>query len=159
MTSIVLKTADEIARDAMQTPAQKQVDVLLNGMSKLPQVDCPLIHRFTPGMYTREIFMPKGTLIVSKIHKTEHPYVITKGVVSVWIEGVGVQLFKAPYVGVTKPGTRRILFIHENCSWMTFHATNHKTPKDAETDIIYNPEKDEQIEIQSEVLKQLQEEN
>jgi len=159
MTLTVTKTPNDIAFEAMQTPAQKQVDVLLSGMSKLPQVDCPLIHRFTPGMYTREIFMPSGTLIVSKIHKTEHPYVITKGSVSVWIEGVGVQLFKAPYVGVTKPGTRRILFIHEDCNWMTFHATNHKTPEDAEVDIIYNPEKDEQIEIKSEVLKQLQEEN
>jgi hypothetical protein len=42
-------------------------------------IECPLVHRFTPGMYIREIFMPAGSLITSKIHKTEHPYTISKG--------------------------------------------------------------------------------
>ena len=137
----IQKTGEDIAREAMNTPAQKQVSVMLDQAKKLPQVDCPLIHRFTPGLYTREIFMPKGTFIISKIHKTEHPFVIVKGVVSVWVEGVGVKKFEAPYVGITKPGTRRILFIHEDCSWLTFHATDKTTPEDAEEDVIFNQEK------------------
>jgi len=31
----------------------------------------PLKHHFAGGLYTREIFMPKGTIIASLIHKTD----------------------------------------------------------------------------------------
>lgn len=86
-----------------------------------PLVDLPVVHRFTPGLYTREIFMPAGTLLTSRIHKTEHPYVITKGRVSVYIPGEGVQHLEAGHVGITRPGTRRVLYIHEDCTWLTFH--------------------------------------
>lgn len=91
-------------------------------------VDCPLVHRFTPGLYVREIFMPAGTFLTSKIHKTEHPFIVSKGKVSVWIDGE-VQIINAPYCGVTEPGTRRVLFIHEDCVWTTIH-TNPDNCKD-----------------------------
>lgn len=87
----------------------------------LPLVDLPVVHRFTTGLYTREIFMPAGTLLTSRVHKTEHPYVITKGRVSVFIPGEGVQHLAAGHVGITRPGTRRVLYIHEDCTWLTFH--------------------------------------
>ena len=84
-------------------------------------IECPLVHRFTPGMYIREIFMPAGSLITSKIHKTEHPYTISKGKVAVSIDGKDWEEFEAPYTGITKPGTRRILYIIEDCIWTTYH--------------------------------------
>lgn len=84
-------------------------------------VDMPLVHRFVPGMYIREIFMPAGIWVTSKIHNTEHPYVVTKGRVSVYSPEGGVQHIEAPYVGITQPGTRRVLFIHEDTTWLTFH--------------------------------------
>lgn len=84
-------------------------------------IDCPLVHRFTPGMYIREIFMPAGSLITSKIHKTEHPFTVSKGKVAVSIDGKDWEEFEAPYTGITKPGTRRILYIIEDCIWTTYH--------------------------------------
>ena len=39
----------------------------------------PLNHRLKDGLYTREIFMPKGTLVVSFIHKQSHPSFFLKG--------------------------------------------------------------------------------
>lgn len=89
--------------------------------SGCPIIDLPLVHRFTKGMYIREIFMPKGTLLTSKIHKTEHPFVVSKGSVSVWISEDDIQTIEAPYCGITKPGTRRMLYIHEDCIWLTMH--------------------------------------
>lgn len=112
------------------------IDELESVIITYPEVECPLIHRFTPGMYIREIFMPAGTLLTSKIHKTEHPFVISKGKVSVWTEEDNVVVIEAPYCGITKPGTRRILFIHEDAVWTTFHATDKKTPEEVEDDII-----------------------
>lgn len=96
--------------------------------SSLPHVEMPLGHVFTPGLYTRTIFMPAGTLVTSKIHKFEHPYMVTSGVVLVWIDGVGWKKIVAPHMGITKPGTRRVLFIVEDCTWTTFHATDLTDP-------------------------------
>ena len=85
--------------------------------------EMPVTHRFTPGLYVREIFMPAGHLVISKIHKTEHPFVISKGKVAVFIEEDGWQVFAAPHTGITKPGTQRVLFIIEDTVWLTFHPT------------------------------------
>lgn len=113
-----------------------EIDKLQVTMEALTQVECPLVHRFTPGIYVREIFMPKGALIVSKIHKTEHPFTISKGRVRVLIPGEGVVELSAPYTGVTKPGTRRVLYILEDCVWTTYHPTDKTTPEEVEEDII-----------------------
>lgn len=74
----------------------------------------------TPGIYTRELTMPAGSIVISKIHLTEHPFLITKGLVSVY-DGEEVVTLKAPHKGVTKKGTKRILYNHEETTWITFH--------------------------------------
>ena len=43
---------------------------------------------------------------------------------------------KAGYIGITMPGTRRILYIYEDTEWTTFHATDKATLEDVEADII-----------------------
>jgi hypothetical protein len=91
-------------------------------VENLDLVECPVTHVFTEGLYTREIFMPAGSLVTSKIHKTEHPYVLSKGKLLVCIDkGEWVEMV-APYTGVTKPGTRRVAYIIEDTIWTTFHA-------------------------------------
>ena len=84
-------------------------------------IDCPLIHRFCDKMYIREIFMAAGTLLTSRIHRTEHPFVVSMGRVSVKIDNGEWELIEAPYSNITKAGTRRILYIHESTVWTTFH--------------------------------------
>ena len=84
-------------------------------------VHCLTTHKFTDGMYIREIFMPAGSLITSKIHKTEHPYIVSYGKVAVSIDGDEWNEITAPYTGITIPGTRRVLYIIEDCIWTTFH--------------------------------------
>lgn len=99
-------------------------------------MDFPLEHTFTPGLYSRTIFMPADTLLTSKIHKTEHQFSILKGAVMVFTEGKGWELYEAGYRGVTKPGTRRLLFNLVDTVWCTYHATDKTTPEDVEEDII-----------------------
>jgi hypothetical protein len=84
-------------------------------------VDCPLVHRFTNGMYIRQIFMPKGSLVTSKIHNTEHPFTVSLGAAAVSIDGNDWEHIVSPYTGITQPGTRRILYILEDCIWTTYH--------------------------------------
>lgn len=100
------------------------------------KVDCKLEHRFTPKLYSREITMPAGILVTSETHKTEHQFILSKGIVSVWTEEEGEVFIVAPYHGITKPGTRRILFIHEEAIWTTFHSTLKNTVEEVREDII-----------------------
>lgn len=81
----------------------------------------PVTHRRAPGVYIREIYMQAGLLITSKVHRTEHAFFILQGEVSVWTPDQGAVRLAAPFTGITKPGTRRLLFIHSDCVWVTCH--------------------------------------
>ena len=109
-------------------------------LENFDKVDCPLTHRFTEGLYVREIFMPKDTLITSKIHKTQHQYFVLKGKVLVWIDGVE-QIIEAPYIGVTEPNTQRVLLVLEDCIWATSHPNpNNESVEEIENRILENHE-------------------
>jgi hypothetical protein len=99
------------------------IDELESSMMQFPDelIEGPLVHRFTDGMYIREIFMPAGSLWTTKIHKTEHPYVVSYGKAAVSVDADEWYEITAPYTGITKPGTRRVLYILEDCIWTTFH--------------------------------------
>jgi len=99
----------------------------------------PLTHRFTDGMYIREIFMPAGTLLTSKIHKTNHPFVVTKGKCKVF-DGKNIQNIVGPHTGITEPNTRRLLYIEEDTTWLTFHVTDKTDIDEIEKEIIEDRE-------------------
>jgi hypothetical protein len=92
-----------------------------------------LTHTFTPGLYTRQLFMPKDTLYVTRVHLHEHPFVISKGDVSVY-DGEKIVRLTAPYQGVTKPLTKRLIYTHENTVWTTFHVTDKTTLEEVDVD-------------------------
>jgi hypothetical protein len=96
-------------------------------VGNLPQVQCPLEHFFTPEIYTRKIFMPAGSVVVSLKHKTTHPFFILKGKVAVLKETDGgvferEALYEAGDMGITKPGTKRFLYNLEDTIWVTCHS-------------------------------------
>ncbi len=112
-------------------------ELLLHG----EPINNPLKHRFLPGMYIREIFMPaivngKQNILTSMIHNTTHAYFILQGRVSVFTEEGGVKVLEAPYTGTTTPGTRRVLFIHEDCIWITVHPTAIQPKGNSESAIL-----------------------
>lgn len=116
--------------------AQKKMEAVPNAMVGHDADNyCPLKHSFGDGIYVREIFMPKGTLIISKIHKFNHPYFVLKGKASVLTED-GVKLVEAPFQDMTKAGTKRALYIHEDMTWTTVHATEEKDLDKIENEII-----------------------
>jgi hypothetical protein len=98
-----------------------EVDKIEYAMSQSEEkVECPLTHLFTPGLYTRTIFMPAGSLVMSVTHNTKHPFVISSGEVDV-ITPDGPITHIAPYMGITNPGTKRFLHVKQDTTWTTFH--------------------------------------
>lgn len=100
-----------------------------------PETCFPLVHHFADDVYGREILLPADSVVVGKIHRYGHLNVITKGHASVLTE-FGVEELRAPCIFVSKPGTKRVVYAHEDTVWITFHGTKHTDPSKVEEDII-----------------------
>jgi mannose-6-phosphate isomerase-like protein (cupin superfamily) len=111
------------------------IDIVESLMVEYPQLDLPLVHRFTDNMYVREISVPAGSWLTTKIHKHEHPFVLSKGSITMW-DGETQMDISAPFGGITKENTRRIVFVHEDCVFTTFHVTDKKTVEEVEDEIL-----------------------
>ncbi len=111
--------------DLVDAVEKRMVDDLVgSGQFEFIEPDENVVHTFTPGMYAREITMFPGDRITSKIHLTEHQFVISQGIAIVY-DAEGSHILTAPHHGITKAGTRRVLLIPEEspvpCIWVTFH--------------------------------------
>lgn len=83
--------------------------------------NCPLKHHFSDGFYIREIFIPKGTVVVGKIHKHAHPNFLMKGKVRVITEYDGNTELEAPLFMISQAGTKRVVLALEDTIWITVH--------------------------------------
>ena len=115
----------------------------------------PVKHTFAGGCYIREIYNPANELIITKIHKKEHPFFLMKGEMSILTEE-GIQNIKAPYQGVTKPGTKRAIYTHEECVFITVHSTENTSIEEVEEEVVCTKYEDLPPGIDAlEILKQI----
>lgn len=106
-----------------KTPAEMRDSILkLEAvMMAMPgKIEIKTTHHFAPGVYMREIFIPKGTTLTGKIHKTEHLNILSQGDLSVMTED-GVKRLTASTVIKSQPGIKRVGFAHEDTVWITVH--------------------------------------
>ncbi len=90
-------------------------------MKQMPnQIEIKTTHHFAPGVYMREILIPKGATVTGKIHKTEHLNILSQGELTVWTED-GMKRLKASQVIKSLPGIKRVGHAHEDTVWITVH--------------------------------------
>lgn len=82
---------------------------------------CPLTHSFSEGMYLRKLTIPKGTLVVGKIHKHEHHNIITKGKAIVISEDKRKEIVTAPCTIASESGVKKIVYALEDTEWINVH--------------------------------------
>ena len=89
------------------------------------------------GVYVREVTMPKDSLFLGHKHKTKHLNIISKGS-CLLIDTLNNtrQLIEAPYIFESLPGTRKLVYIIEECTWTNVHLTDKKTIEEVEEEII-----------------------
>lgn len=107
--------------DLQPLPTREAIDRLQEAMSTLPQARVRTEHRFADDMYLREYTQFADMLVVSKIHKRENFFIVTKG--RAWVAQDGALLeIKAGDIMVTKPGTKRaVLTKDEEVTIVTVH--------------------------------------
>ena len=113
----------------------------------------PLKQHLEGGLYTRELFMPKGSLVVSMIHKQQHPSFLLKGKVSYITDSGELKTVVGPHTIFTQIGTQRILYIHEDTEWCCVYKTDAKTFEKAEADVYTNNYK----ELPQEIIQNIKE--
>ena len=91
------------------------------------QIELPLKHSFSPGIYARELEIPEGTLLIGKIHKHRHHNFLMKGEIIVITESGGMELLQAPLTIVSEPGTQRVGYALTDTLWTTVHANESNT--------------------------------
>ena len=105
-------------------------------MRDMPQVECETEHYFADGMYCRMVTRAAGVLIVGKVHKREHFYMVVKGRVAVIQDGAEERIYEAPSVIVSRPGTKRAVLALDDSVCLTVHRTDKTDLADIEAEII-----------------------
>ena len=129
MNEIAENPSVDQSEDDSRAFMHKQCDLVEEYLATTTEPEYSTAHFFTPGLYIRRFIMEPG-VYTSKEHKSEHPFAVMWGRCSVkdTIGGAWEEI-QGPFLGITKPGTRRIIRCHEQACWVTFHPTT-------ETDLV-----------------------
>jgi quercetin dioxygenase-like cupin family protein len=97
-----------------------KVDSLQAFMLEQPQAEIPVRNVFSGGVYAREIFIPKGTMLVGKVHMTEHLNICLQGDLT-FLTVDGPQRIKAPAMFSSPAGTKKLAYANEDSIWVNVH--------------------------------------
>lgn len=103
-------------------PMREKVERLEDAIKHLPQAHCPTRNLFAPGVYAREMTVPKDVTATGAVHKTEHMTFIDGHCILTTDEGA--QEFKGHHVIVSKPGAKRAIYAIEDTIVTTIHPTD-----------------------------------
>lgn len=81
----------------------------------------PTVNTATEGLWSRRVYMPAGTCLITDIHAVRHQYAILTGEALVWTFETNWVKVSAPDVGITEPGTRRLFKVLQDMIFITFH--------------------------------------
>ena len=86
--------------------ATECVDEMEKFMLELPQAECPVYHHFGPGIYVREVHLPKGIFAIGHAQKYEHLNIVLKGTVLMTGDDGSLKEIRAPMIFTGKPGRK-----------------------------------------------------
>lgn len=94
----------------------------------LESVELEELHYFAHGTYTRELRIPKDTVLTGKIHRDSCINIISKGKIRV-VTDEGEYDIEAPHTFVSGPGVKKAGYTLEDTIWINVH------PWDGEEDV------------------------
>jgi hypothetical protein len=80
-------------------------------------------HTFRDGMYMRKLFIPKGSLIVGKIHKVDCMNIVAQGDISVLTE-TGSARVRAGFTLASPAGIQKVGYAHEDTIFINVFRTD-----------------------------------
>ena len=125
------------ADDCSDLNVYERIEKIEEVLLQYPQVEIPVTHLFTEGVYIRQILIPKGTLLTSNYHKFDQVDIMLTGEMSI-VSNSGIKKIKAPFVGLSGPGMKRVGYADEDVLWMDVHPTDTTDIDKLESELFTN---------------------
>ena len=112
------------------------ISALADALSNSTQVPLDTRHFHADGMYCRQLFRPAGTLIIGKVHKKEHFFIIASGTLRITNGDGEAKEITGPTVLVCQPGTQRATYAVTDVTGITVHRCEFKDLTDIDDDLV-----------------------
>lgn len=110
----------ELAQNRPRAIAMHEgVEELEAAMLEFNQVECPVVHRFGPDIYIREVTLPAGIFALGHNQKKDHFNQVLSGKVAM-VEDGEVVVVEAPFTNTGRPG-RKLGKVLEECVWQNIY--------------------------------------
>ena len=90
-------------------------------------IDDSIKHHFSDGLYSKEIHIPEGMMIIQHKHNYAHLSILAKGKVVV-LKGDEQKIVEAPACLEICSGEHHAVKALTDCVWFCIHATDEKDP-------------------------------
>lgn len=114
-----IATINELLADAIV----ERIEDLESVMLECEQVLIPTANNNINGMYTRQIMIPKGTLLTGRVHLFDYVDIMLSGDITV-ATADGPVRYTGHNVLHGKAGRKRAGYAHEDTYWITVHNTD-----------------------------------
>lgn len=124
-----------IAQNSDPLQVRAEIVALHERMSAVDQVEIRHKETLAYGLYTRTIFIPKGVLLLGKIHKKPCVNIVLSGDISIATE-TGEIRAKAGYMVTSPAGIQKVGFAHEDTVFINVFRTDVQNIEQVESDLI-----------------------
>lgn len=103
-------------------PFQEKLEALekyMEGCAPI-EIEHPNVLRSGPLFY-KDMVMPKGTVLIGRVHKYPHMTLLIDGAVVVWSSDTGLRYFDRYSANLCEPGTQRLFYAIEDTVWANIH--------------------------------------
>lgn len=119
-------------REQMRARILDLKDTLIAAVGEEP--DYPVEHILCDGTYTRKLFIPRGTVLLGKIHRKDCVNVVAKGDISLLTE-FGTKRVGAGFTGISRAGIMKVGYAHEDTVFLNVFRTDKTNIQEIEAEI------------------------
>jgi hypothetical protein len=134
---LVLIDGDEVRFNVPdRTPAviRQSIRKFAAFLMTLDGIEFPVEHTLIDGVYTRKLFIPKGSFLVGKVHLKECVNIVAKGDISILTE-TGMGRIQAGHIAVSQQGIQKLGYAHEDTVFVNVFRTDETNIEKIEAEI------------------------
>lgn len=127
-----------------QSEVATKLEEAIRNHKDFENIQLPVHHHFSNGLYARQLDIPKGMVIVGKRHREATLNILAKGSMLIICNGEKVKI-EAPYTFTSEPLVKKSAYALEDCSFINVHITNSTDLSEVEAEVIISEEEFEAL--------------
>ncbi len=138
--------------DKLSVGFKESVKGLVSGLKSLDNDNTEIKNYHANGSYVREMFIPKGTCVVGRVHKWECVNILLSGTIAIVDNDGNKKVMTAPAIFVSRPGHQKIGYAIEDTRWLNTFSCKEEDIPGAYDFFTCESEEDYQLLIESKLL-------